>query len=1145
MNRHYTVFFVIIAVLASLPARSQIHVHLKNASFQQMVQDIQAQSDYTFFYDSLDIVLAKPITLSVDNMDIRVVLQLCFRNQPLSYRIDSLFIFVQPKSGNANPHQDARLGQSTLWGQVLDSSGAPIAGATIALPDKTIIAATNEKGMFQMRGQPSMNVLISHIGYISQEVDLRDSANNHIYLKPDDRSLEPIVVYSTGYQKILPEQSTGAYDYIDHNLLDRSVSTDVLSKLDGIASGVLFNPVVGSNNNAAITIGGRSTIFSNPNPLIVLDDFPFSGNIYDINPNDIESITILKDAAAASIWGVQAGNGVIVITSKHGQLNRKAKVSFNTSFTVGGRPNLWAIPQVNANDFVNLQEYLYNQGYFEVYLQLQPYWKESPVVDLLDSASRGLVKMSYAQAQINQLRNLDVRYQQSKYLYRPSLNQQYALNVQGGTRHDAYFASLGYDNNIQNAVGSSYTRFTGNVLNTLHLAHDKLLITTNVTGTASRATEMAYPYIPNYPFEQIADAKGNALPVYPQYRVAYTDTVGEGLLRPWGFYPLEERNGGYSNQTNNAKFDLSIKYKILPYLSITAMGEYQTGASDKNWNYGANSYYVRSLINLYSVVDYVNKTVSSPVPSGGVDQYFDSTYNISNGRLQLDFGKRWRAHRLDMLAGMEANENNAYWANNQDYGVGTGDNNVNFNINYPMLTGGSAPIPTLASFTNTTARYRSFYGNVSYGFKDRYHITASARHDEANIFGADANHRGVPLGSVGLSWDLDKEKFYPTTLPLVRIRLTDGYNGNTFNALTAYTTSQIYEFYGIGLFGSPYAVLNNPPDPDLTWEKVHIYNLGTEISSRNERVRATLDMFLKYGLDLIGNEPTAPQTGNTQFTGNNSSTRTKGADMTIHTVNLKGRLSWSTDFLWSYAKDIVTNFKEQQQLLALTIFANYTQPLHGYPYEAVFSFPFHGLDSAGNPMGVLNGKRSENYSSIINSTNNSNLQYNGSYIPTSFGAIRNTFTYKHWELSANITFKLGYVFRRDGLNYGRLFAGGYIWQPDYDKRWQQPGDERFTTVPSQIYPDNGSRDDFYSLSSILVDKADQIRWQDIRLSYTMTPKNTRRYPFSSFQIYSYVNNVGILWRANKDHIDPDTMSLGEYGLPVTTSYSLGVRCSLK
>ncbi len=1147
MNRHSAVISLIITIFMFHPAKAQIRLNLRAATFKQMIASIEAQSNYTFFYDSTYEAMAKPITAHIAHTDINGALQICLKNQPFTYGINGLFIIIQPKSKAALGTQPKYMGlpYKTISGQVFDTTGNPISGVSISQPNTEATIVTNEQGIFQLQGVLPLRVIISHVGYISQAVVIADSMNNWVYLKEENKSLEPIAVYSSGYQKIAPEQATGAYDYIENSLLDRSVTTDVLSKLDGIASGVLFNPVIGSNNNASITIGGRSTIFSNPNPLIVLDNFPFSGNIYDINPNDIESITVLKDAAAASIWGVQAGNGVIVITSKHGQLNRKPKVSFNTSLTVGGKPNLWAIPQVNSNDYINLQEYLYNQGYFDFYLQLQPYWKETPVVDLLDSVTRGLVNMDYAQGKINQFRNLDGRYQQSKYLYRASLNQQYALNVQGGTRNDAYFASIGYDNNTLNAVGSGYTRYTGNVLNTLHLAHDKVWVTVNVTGTASRATEMAYPYSPNYPYEQIADAKGNALPVYPQYRVAYTDTVGEGLLHNWGFYPLNERHGGYSNQTNNAKFDLSIKYKIIPGLSITAMGEYQTGASDKNWNYGANSYYVRSLQNLYSVINYVGQTVSSPIPAGGIDRYFDSTYNISYGRLQLDFNKVWGPHRLDMLAGTEANEDNAYWANNQDYGVGTGDNNVNYTINYPMLTGGDAPIPSVAGYTNTTTRYRSFYGNASYGYREKYHITVSARRDEANIFGADANHRGVPLGSVGVMWDLDKEQFYPAYLPHVRLQLTDGYNGNTFNSLTAYTTGEVSGDIGNGVFGLPYSQINNAPNPNLTWEKVHIYNLGTEISSRNNRIIASLDLFVKYGLDLIGNTPTAPQTGATQFTGNNASTATKGVDLTLHTVNLKGKLSWTTDFLWSYAKDIVTNFKEQQQLLALNIFANYTDPLHGYPYEAVFSFPFRGLDSAGNPIGMLNGKPSENYVSILNSTNTNNLPYNGTYIPTVFGAIRNTIVYKHWELSANIKFKLGYSFRRGGLNYQNLFAGGYTNQPEYDKRWQKPGDERFTNVPSMVYPDNGSRDEFYNLSSILVDKADQVRWQDIRLSYTMAPKNQKKFPFASLQIYSYINNIGILWRANKDHIDPDTMSFGEYGLPVTMSFSVGIRCSLK
>jgi hypothetical protein len=214
----------------------------------------------------------------------------------------------------------------------------------------------------------------------------------------------------------------------------------------------------------------------------------------------------------------------------------------------------------------------------------------------------------------------------------------------------------------------------------------------------------------------------------------------------------------------------------------------------------------------------------------------------------------------------------------------------------------------------------------------------------------------------------------------------------------------------------------------------------------------------------------------------------------------------------------------------------------GKPLYALFSYKWGGLDPQnGNPQGYLNGKISEDYSAIINNYDPDSLTYNGSARPTLFGSLINTFSYKGFTLSIMLMYKLGYYFRRSsiGLNYTDDISK-YM-NEDYKKRWQKPGDERSTNVPSIIYPSNSNRDRFYRYSSILVSSADHIRLQDIRLSYNLSCLQSHNTFLAHSELYLYAENLGIIWRANKFGIDPDNYGWwGTHTLPTPFSMAAGL-----
>jgi hypothetical protein len=268
-----------------------------------------------------------------------------------------------------------------------------------------------------------------------------------------------------------------------------------------------------------------------------------------------------------------------------------------------------------------------------------------------------------------------------------------------------------------------------------------------------------------------------------------------------------------------------------------------------------------------------------------------------------------------------------------------------------------------------------------------------------------------------------------------------------------------------------------------------------------------------------------------------------GWDIAINSINTKGPVTWSTDFNFNTNKDRVTDYyRSSNQGSNFVGSGTAISAIPGRPVYAIYSYKWAGLDPlTGDPQGIVNGQVSKDYTALTGTgTLITGLVYHGSALPTVFGSLGNTIAWKNLSLTARLTYKMGYWFRRNTINYGSLFTSA-TGDPDYALRWQKPGDEAFTSVPSMIYPNNTRRDAFYTNSEILVEKGDHIRLQYISLSYTIKRKAKKRLPFSDMQLYANISNLGIIWRANKHGIDPDYQN--NTILPAK-NYAMGIRMSL-
>lgn len=353
---------------------------------------------------------------------------------------------------------------------------------------------------------------------------------------------------------------------------------------------------------------------------------------------------------------------------------------------------------------------------------------------------------------------------------------------------------------------------------------------------------------------------------------------------------------------------------------------------------------------------------------------------------------------------------------------------------------------------------------------------------------------------------------------MLRLRASYGYSGNTNNATSALAT---IAYEGVNPYtNTPYADPYTFANPGLTWEQVRTLNLGIDFSALKGRLSGSLDWYSKKSDNLIANVPidqTISQQGT--ITKNAASLSGHGMDLLLTSNNLAGKVKWTTTLNFSYSRTIVTKYYSN----IVTTPATFTgiNPQAGKIAWGIYSYKWAGLDpSTGDPQGYLKGKVSKDYTSIINDSFQ-NQVLNGSSVPLYFGNILNTFTWNNLSLSFNLSYRLSYYFVKPTISYSNLF-NNWVTNSDFERRWQKPGDEKNTTVPSMVYPANIQRDAFYAGSSVNVMKGDNLRLQDIRLAYLLENHLGHKYPFKSIQFYLYAYNLNwLVYRANKFGIDPD------------------------
>lgn len=1049
--------------------------------------------------------------------------------------------------GLAAPVQSRQSGAGYVSGTVFSEDGQSLPGALLYLRDTDFRTVTDESGAFFIEVPTgSYTLMISYIGMetVRLEVTVPLLDPLVIRMKTESMDLASFEVVSTGYQTLPKERATGSFVLLDSQLVQRRVSANILERLEDVTPGLVFNRGPQAANDP-ISIRGRGTIFANTAPLIIIDNFPYDGPIENINPNEVASISVLKDAAAASIWGARAGNGVIVITTHRGRKNQPLNVSVNSNITSTQARDLFYVPQMNIPDFIDIERNLFGRNFYRSQENNSNKPRLSPAVETLIALKDGKLTQQEADLQLQAMGESDIRRDiQSQYL-RPSLSQQYSVSLSGGGEKSSHQFSLGYDQAQQDVIGNQNSRWTLSSGNEWGLLKNRvkagmLLNFSNQNGMNRTALPQGYAY------DRLLDESGVPLTVANTYSTRYIESIQNKGLLDWTYVPLNE-----IGQLDHASqgYDL----RITPSLQVNLAKGLDLGFFYQYWrNLSSNTN--RDPLTLFSTRDQINRytqvredmSLSYPVPIGDILSIGNSSAYSHTFRPQVTYQKDWEQnHFLNVLAGAEVRDLQAenwstrYFGYRDDLATSV---NVDLVTRFPFYhnPGQQGTLLSGNSLGGRTDRFVSYYANLGYDFKHTYFLTGSIRKDQSNIFGVDANLKGVPLWSIGGAWIISENlKDKLPNFPLLKLRATYGSSGNVDKSLSADVTAQYISFLFFDVLPQlRAATIVNPPNPNLRWEKINTTNLALDFETQDGFIGGSVEYYSKIGTDLLGDYSVPASLGLTNFTGNFAETQVRGVDLNLVIRPVQGPFSWLSSILYSGVNEKVLDFERKPTVANLlgTAFSATPRPIIGRPLYGIYTYEWAGLDPQnGNPLGVLNGEPSADYLGISRAATIENLQYHGSARPTAFGAFRNDFSYKGFGLSVNISYRLGYYYKRNSIDYFTLLRGE-IGHGDFDQRWQQPGDEASTQIPSLPATADTRRNSFYLNSAALVEKGDHIRLNDIRLSYTWDKRQSPNLPFKTLQIYTYGNNLGIIWKASDDHLDPDFQT----ARPLS-SFSAGLR----
>lgn len=987
---------------------------------------------------------------------------------------------------------------SQVTGTVVSAEdGLPVVGASVLVKGTTVGTVTDIDGNFTISGVPEDGkiIVVSFIGLKSQELPIEPVMN--VTLQSDAKVLEEVMVVAYGVAK--KESFTGSAEVIKSEKIQARPVANVTKALDGLVSGVQTTSGSGQpGSGVSVVVRGYGSINSSQNPLYVVDGVPYDGNVVSINPNDIESMTVLKDASAGALYGSRGANGVVMITTKRGN-SGKVKVNLKANWGVASR----AIPRYETMDEAGYIETVY-QSYKNNLVINNGMSPQAASVVALQNMKTGPTAIFGANEQYNPFNysitelidpatgkvrsDAVLKYSEDwmdEAMRNNPLRQEYNVSFTGGNEKTKYMFSVGYLDEKGLLKTTGFTRYNGRMniesevtdwfkagMNASYSRNESNTAVENSSGASNvwYTAQLMAPIFPVYEKDaegkDIIDVNGNKVFDYGTNRPA-------GASADWHTIATLY-DDKYANNSDNLSGRLfaeigNLKEGVLEGLKLSV-------------NYGFD------LVSADNMTYYNPYNGNSVSVKGSLQKSASRTFSFTFNQL-LSYDRTFNKHHINALVGHE------FYKYNYQY-LGASKTGFPFGGLYEL---DAATNITKASSYQHNYAVESVLSRFAYDFDDRYYLSASFRTDGSSRFHKD--NRWGQFWSVGANWRISREKFMKDVswVDNLSMKVSYGVQGND-NIGTYYAWQSLYNF-GSSNADYPGLSASSLGNPDLKWEKNANLNAGVEGRFMN-RFNVAVEWYSRKTTDMLMLFPMASSLGFDGYNKNIGSMRNTGWDITIGADIFQGdSFNWRFTVMGSTVKNKVLQLADKPEIISGNYIIKEGETLNSF-YTATSA----GVDPAtGKQLYWVwdtdkNGVRGEKYISDSQSKATACKEIQGSRIPDIYGSFSNEFRYKNFDLSVLCTYSVGGKVL-DGV-YNTLMYGNYIGQAKsahLERAWKQPGD--ITDVPrieigkSYIITDNN------------LINASYLAIKNITLGYTLPAKVLKSLGLESLRLTATGDNL--------------------------------------
>ncbi|MGI6048084.1 MAG: SusC/RagA family TonB-linked outer membrane protein [Petrimonas sp.] len=1129
-----TLFFLFFCILFSTAKNSysqKFTIKLKSTSIREVCREIEKNSDYIFvFSDNCEELVDKKVNVDNNSKNVTEILDAILSDTGLTYKILDKQIVVY-ESTEFTPsvtveQMDIHLIQQPtkkqITGKIVDEQGEAIIGANILEKGTTNGTVTDIDGNFSLLVEEKAVLVISYIGYHTLEINTAGQNSFSITLQEDTHSLEEVLVIAYGEQK--RSAFTGSAVVVSSETIGRRPVSNVMSALEGISPGVQMENASGSPTaTPSFRIRGASSINAGRDPLIVLDGVPYESGWNNINPNDVESVTVLKDAASTAIYGARGGNGVVLVTTKKASRDKKVSITLDTKL---------AFSQVRKNDLydvINNPGEFYEQQYVAMYNYYQNVWGYSSFEAnraaneswMKNSDEGGLGYLVYTIPDNEQLIGHNGRLNPNATLgkiaigadgkeyfqtpddwvnetYKTGSRQDYNLNISGGAENHSLMASLGYTNDEGITDAAYYERYTGRI-NGMFNARKWLKFTGSIDIAVSEyANNTDYNDNSNNIFS-------NANRVAPIYPIFIRDKDGNIINDENGKvydYGDGKYNYGISRPINTGSNRLqealiqTRKYESLRAGSKAAADIILTPNLTATFNIAydqVNRRYISTGQPFYGT--------SNPGGTVTVSALKNKTLNLQQ---MINYSNRFDNHNLKITLLHESFDSNSYSLS------GSRANMFNYFDNQEL-----AGAITITNNNSYTSNYQSegCGGRLLYDYKNIYNFDASFRRDASSRFHPD--YRWGNFFSFGGAYLISREDFFRVGwIDELKLKLSFGQNGNDQIGNHRYIDTYSIE----NLDGEIAVTFLNRGNKHITWETRTAINTGIEFSLFKERLRGSVDYYNNKTTNMLASVSVPFSLGYSSYYDNVGSMRNSGFEFELH-----GDLIRAKNFKWSmYLNASLNNSKvlelaeERKGETLFDIKGNnlaqgYSSGRYfygeGLEFRTWYLKKFAGIDDQGRATWYV---RDDESGVITTTTTYSSASYfeSGSSQPKIFGGFGGNLSWKAFELTYAFAYRLGGYGYDSG--YSTLMTGpyngrtGYNFHKDVKKSWTS--ENQSNNFARFQYDDRY----FTSTSDRWLTKADYLSLQNVSLGYKIPEKLVRQLAIEGMTVSVGVDNLFFL-----------------------------------